>query len=236
MVTKILAHLKAKGLHLLYLVPFFLLGLFLYHFLGHRADVATGKAQQAVAVLQQQKSVDAQQAVVVRLTEADYQAIKTAAQKQNAQLTLDTTIIGSESAAQQQADTTLPLTDLAVRLRTLTDLPSADVTATPSGLNLTPAGALAVVQKMDTIPALLASSANAQAIAANDQKQIAAQDLVTAALQQQVLGLNAQIADGQKVCATRVGALKATARRSKLRWLGAGVVLGIVITAGAVIH
>lgn len=230
------AYLKAKGLHLLYFIPLLVLGLLFYHFIVHRATIATSKAQQADTVLQQQKTVNTQQAVTVERTELAYQALAAGVKQQNTHLADSTASAVKQAATQQVADTALPLGSLSTRLQADAGVASTEVTVVPAGLDLTPAAALAVVQKMDSIPALLTEAANARAIAANDEKQIAAQDVVSGALKQQVLGLNAQITDGQKACATKVSALKANERRSKLRWLGAGVVIGIALTVGAVAH
>lgn len=203
------------------------------HWLNNRAEVADQKVVAAQQVLDTQKAANAQLALEVQQTASQYQAMVNSLTQQNAQLSSAMQSRTVVLQQQQVADKTLPLPDLGKRWSDLAGLNAGDVTASTSGITVTDAGARATVGKLEEVPILTANLADETTVADNRQAELDKSNDLIGGLNQQVTGLNTQIADGQKVCDTKLNASKADANKAKKNWLlrglGVGVAIGIFI-------
>lgn len=209
---------------------------FAYHlWINHSADVAEAKAQAAQKALQDQQDQNKTLANLVQQAQAQNQAIANQMAVQNAQITSAIAQRAQATQAAQQADHVMPLPDLANHWQTLLNLQPGEIQNTPSGLGVSAGAARTTVEQLETIPALKQDSSDKQAIINNKDTQITSLGNVTNTLQNQVVGLNAEIQDEKKSCQTQITSLKAQARKSKGKWFLAGVVVGYVgriLTAG----
>lgn len=115
----------------------------------------------------------------------------------------------------QKNDSKLSPTDLGSKLETLTQAPEGSVTLEPTGhFDLTATETLAVVQDLEALPVLTQQLANAQSQFTLEQ-QAHHQDSITAAA-------------NLIACNNTLSAVKSDARKSKLKWFAAGVVVGFV--------
>lgn len=204
------------------------LGFLGHEYLNHAAAVDDKKAQQADVVLQQQKATNDQIASQVKQQQDTLTQLVVQVSQENAQLLAAISNRTQTTVVQQVKDKTLPIPDLVTRWNGLAALPASDITNTTAGLIITDDGARQTVSQLEQVPTLTQNLADSQTIIENKNDQITAQTNLVTGLQTQVSGLNVQISDADKACKTQVTALKAEARKSKMKWFGAGVVVGFV--------
>ncbi len=153
------------------------------------------------------------------------------AQNQQLILTLAQTISKRDAAVQkqQQIDTTLSAKDAAERLAQQTKAGAGEVVAQGDSVTVDLPVTRQVVQLLDRLPV-------AEADLADTQKQLGAETVVATNLQANVNeqkslveSLKTQNTDQIKACQAQVKDLKAQARKSKLKYFGAGVVVGFLL-------
>jgi hypothetical protein len=197
---------------------------------GKYADI---RLQHDNAVLAQAKiTSDAQAKANAALAQqvaddkASLQALTDKVTAQNQQLVNANTALATALAARQKTDATLPPTELAARWSQL--VPQATPTATPSGLLVPSAGAVATVQALEQIDPLKAQVANDQGIIANDNSLISQQGKSILDLTNQVAGATKLDTDHQAQCVDQINVVKAQAAKSKRRWFIIGYVAGFL--------
>ena len=127
----------------------------------------------------------------------------------------------TQVAQQVKTDATLSAQEAAQRLTQQTKAQPGEVTAQGSNLLVDLPISRGIVTALDLLPA-------AQADLTDTQKQLAAQTQISTNLQADVSGLRTLNQDQQKACQAQVAAVKAQARKSKLKWFLAGLVTGFV--------
>lgn len=185
-------------------------------------DNAALQQAKVVAQVQQEKN-DALTKQVAQQA-AQYQALATKLDAQNAQLVAANTQLATTLAKQQKIDATLPPTQLVARWNTL--VPSANVTVSANGETLPSSGAVATVQALETIPVITQELDNTKTELKGEQDLLTASTGQVATLNSEVTGLNLQIVDNNKVCSEQIAVVKAAARKSKRKWFYAGIVVG----------
>ena len=190
-----------------------------------RADARANAAEQTLAT---QKAADAQnQATIAQVTQ-QYAAIVQSLQAQNSALANAVASRQASVAAQQRTDSTLPLVDLANRLKTLGNAPEGAVLTTGNYVEFTQPGAVAVVQTLETIPALQADLKDETTLAGAAQAAQKQGEVVIADQSKQIDGLNLTLVDADKQCKAQVAEVKAQARKSKSKLFKVGVFVGFL--------
>ena len=218
----------------------FLIGVFgTIVYIGHlwinrSYDTALAKNAVAQKVLQDQvaKNADIQKQQDAR--EQQYQQLVESLTKQNQTLVAGVVARNQAVQTQQKTDATLPLSELAVRQQTLAGTPG--ITSMDSGLVESPAAAVVVTQKLESLPALEANVKDQQTVISNKDSQIVGLNGVVTGLNGQVSGLGIQIQDEKKACDARVTEAKAVARKAKTSWFVHGLEIGAVIGAYLALH
>lgn len=205
-----------KGHHTLLCIV--LGGLLLFHF-GEKWFSHVSKVDDQKAELAQQQLDTQKQANVVLATQvATLQAQVT---QQNAALEVAMKQRNQAVVVQQKQDEALPLPQLGDRWATLLTLPTTDFIASPTGITANDEAAHKTVDQLESIAALQADLKDSQAQTVNDDKLIVA-------LQSQVAGLQKQIVDEENARKLEVVALKADARKGKMKWFKVGFITGFV--------
>jgi len=207
-----------------------LLGLSLWFGIG-RYDKLTANHDEAVlkqtqVVAQQQAEKNSALAVQATQQAAQYAALASKVDAQNAALIQANATLATALTAQQHKDAALPPTELVQRFNALVPTAGASVTAT--GVALPEAGAVATVQALESMPVLQGELGNAQQALKGTQSLLTASQGNVTTLEAQVSGLNLSLKDNQAVCNQQITVFKAEAKRSKRRWFVAGVILGFV--------
>jgi hypothetical protein len=190
-----------------------------------KAEARATAAEQALVL---QKATDAQNAATVASVLAQYQAMVQA----------DHTLIASLAAAaaqrqaavvqQQHTDATLPAADLANRLKTLGNAPEGSISVSGDTLNLLRPGAVAIVQALETIPALQADLKDTQVALGSSQAALAQAGTVITAQTTEITGLKKEIADQAAADKAEIAAVKAAGRKNSMKWFLRGVVVGYI--------
>jgi len=197
---------------------------------GKYADI---RAAHDNATLQQQILVTNQQAAAAKAQAAQaatdaqaLQELQTKLAAQSAQIAQANATLAAALAARQKTDATLPLPELAVRWDAL--VPSANPVATATGVQVSPAGAVATVQALETIPVLKSQLDNETTLKTNGDLLIGQQNKSIFDLTTQVGGLQKLGVDQQKQCTDEIAVVKAQAAKSKRRWFVIGYVAGFL--------
>ena len=156
-------------------------------------------------------------------------AIRDAAyQKTISQLAQTISVRNTQVAQQVKNDATLDAQAAAVRLDSQTQAAPGEIVAANDSVTLDLPVTRRVVASLDLLPV-------AQADLADTEKQLAAQQGLTSdALadddaQKKLVSAQAQmLVDSSKACDATVKAVKASARKGKLKWFGIGFVAGFV--------
>jgi hypothetical protein len=183
-------------------------------------------ADKAATQAQADKNAVLAQANAAMAAQATAQAAATAAANQ--QLEASNAALVSALAKQKATDAQLPPAELAARIETLASLPPASVVPAQNGYAVTAPAAVAIAQHLEIVPVLQAQLANTIVEKTNDEKVIADDKKLVDGLNQQITGLGLQIGDQTKQCKAQVADEIAKARKSKLKWFKAGVVVGFV--------
>lgn len=181
----------------------------------------------ARATLQAQVDTVKAQATVNAAAAQQYQQLAAQLAQSNASLASAIAQRNIITVKQQATDRTLAPADLAIRWAGLLHAPASDVQATPSGITVTSPVATETVVALDSIPGLEANLADEKTIAANGQTQITNLAGLNSGLNKQIDGLNVELIDQSKACTADKNLLIAKARKSKLKWFGAGFVAGV---------
>jgi hypothetical protein len=197
---------------------------------GKYFDREAAKAQ-ANATVAAQLAADAKQsaqqaALQAAQTQAQYQAMLEVLQKQNAVLAQAVTQRDAILGQQQAVDKTLSPTQLTQRWAQL--VPGTMPIATPTGVSVTTADAQSTVVQLENVPVLTQNLKDETEIAANLQSELDAQGKVVAEDNTLISALNTEIADNDKACKAEVAAVKADARKGKVKWFKIGYVAGLV--------
>jgi DNA mismatch repair ATPase MutL len=195
-------------------------------FLDREAAKAQANATVAVQLASDAKLAAQQAAQQAAQTQAQYQAMLDALQKQNAALAQAVTQRNVVLVQQQAVDKTLSPTQLTQRWAAL--VPNTQPTVTPTGITVTTADAQLTVAQLENVPVLTQNLKDETAIAANLQSELAAQGKVVAEDNTLISALNVEIADNNKACKAEVAAVKADARKGKVKWFKIGFVTGFI--------
>jgi hypothetical protein len=181
---------------------------------------------QAKVVAQSQADKTAALAAQVEQQSAQYQALATKLDAQNAALVAANTQLATALAQQQRTDAGLPPSELAQRWNTL--VPSANVTVSTNGETLPTSGAIATVQSLEQVPVLQKQLGNTQDELKSAQQLLGLSQNENTTLNSEVSSLNVQLKDNQTVCNQQIAVIKAEGRRSKRRWFAIGFVSGFI--------
>jgi hypothetical protein len=190
------------------------------------------KDKQVAAESQQQlerdklQSQQFMQSAAVAATQ--FSATKASTTTQNAQLQKAVQVRTTQLITQTSADNKMTDPQLIARWEQLTKIPATDLTATSTGAVITTAGAEATVTMLEEVPTLTANSEAQAEIIQNDAKLVDASNVLIDKQTTEIAGLNTEIADEKKACTAEVTLVKAQARKSKLKWFGAGFIVGFV--------
>ena len=205
-------------------------GLLLWFAVGHVESIIANHdnatLHQAQVVADQQAAVNAGLAQQAAYQAAQYKELAAQVAAQNAALEQANVNLSNALIKQQHTDATLPPSELAARWNKL--VPEAGATVTPSGIALPSAGAVATVVQLENVPVLRTQFENERTQYENAQKLLALSNNETTTLISEVTGLRTQIVDDTKVCTAQIAVVKAEARKSKRRWLYAGMVIGFI--------
>ena len=198
------------------------------HYLNNAAAKAETRAQVAEVALVDQKAIDTQLAAQTAQVQAQYVQMVDALAKQNAALANAVSSRNAGLQEQQGSDSKLPLSDLAKRLESLGNASPGSVSNTATTVVLTRPAAVAVTQTLEEVPVLQANLKDTQQLASNSSKELAQSNLVIGSLNSQVAGLMLQSKDADVACKAEVASVKASARKSKIRWFKIGFFTGLI--------
>lgn len=180
----------------------------------------------AVAQLDQQKNINAQQAAQSAALQAQYQQMLDTLAKQNATLAAAVSARNTELAKQQQQDASLTTPELVTRWQQL--IPAGTLTVEPNGVTVDPVAAHATVAQLEQVPVLEQNLSDETQIADNRQKEVDSANTTISALNMQVSGLNAQSKDQEVACKAQIAQVQAESRKGKVKWFKIGFVTGFV--------
>jgi multidrug efflux pump subunit AcrA (membrane-fusion protein) len=189
-----------------------------------RANDANVELQKQVLITKQDAAVAQAQAAQAATDAQQLKALQDQLQAQSVQIAQQQAQLKQALADRQKTDATLPLPELATRWTAL--VPLAVPVATPQGVTVTPAGAVATVQALEEIPEVKSELVNETTLKTNDDKIIAQQTTNITDLTTQVTGLKTLNAADAKQCTDEKNQMKAEFRKSKRHWFIAGTVVG----------
>lgn len=214
-----------------------LAGLFIGNkFLDTIADRDRANATQAAQVLTQQQTLNQTLAAQVAVAQKNNQDLIIQLSQQNA--ILQTQQVQRQAVYTQQvtADKAMPLPDLGNRWAQLAKLNPGDITATTAGITVTPQGALQTTTMLEQLPVAQSNLDDVTKQRDNLNTELDSTGKVNSALVIQVAGLQTEIVDKDKACKTEITAVKADARKGKLKMFLYGAGVGAGVTLGFVIH
>lgn len=182
--------------------------------------------QQAILVDKQQAEQNTALAIQVSQQAANYKALSDKVNAQNDTLERANIALANALVSQQAKDKTMTPTELTQRWNVL--VPEAGVSVTNGQVAVPTEGARATLQQLELVPIQQKELVNVR------QENVGLQSLLTASGQQvitlngRVSGLELKAQDDAKVCSAQIAVVKAEARRSKRRWLYAGMVIGFL--------
>ena len=182
--------------------------------------------QQAQVVAQQAADKTAAVAEQVARQAAQYQVLAEKLQQQNAQLEQANVQMSLALAQRQKTDAGLPPSELVNRWSTL--VPQAKPTVTPTGVAMDTPSAVATVQQLEEIPIQKETIKNTQTELSNSQALLASSNQQVSLLNSEIGLMKTQAVADVKVCTDEKAVLKAEARKGKMHWFEAGVVVGFV--------
>ena len=197
-----------------------------------RLDAANASKYQSVLVTQAAETKTLQQQLAA---DSVANAVRDAGyQKTISQLSQSIAIRDANVKKQQAVDNTLDAATAAQRLALQTKAGLGEVNVSGNQVILDLPITRVVVSDLDSIPVL-------QSDLADTKSQLTAQVALTGDAKKEatdaesvVASQTVQLADSAKSCTAQVAALKATARKSKFRWFGAGFIVGFV--SGVLTH
>ena len=192
-----------------------------------------GKHYEAVSAVEakDQQALDAQSKINQQLLD-NYTKLEQQMGQQNAALQAANAALAAQTAAalkavaaQQAADAKLNNAQLAQKLGTQT---GQQIQSTDTGAVLTHDQSVAVVQALDQIPALKKELTDTQQQNVNQTGEIANLTAENQSGSLLITGLRKQLTDEQTTCTAKINQIKATGIKSRLKWFGAGVVVGFI--------
>lgn len=220
--------LKAHERLIIVILAAVLLAGFYTKAIAYLASRDQNAANAAQAVLQAQVTANEKEATDAKQMLQQYEQLTSQLIANNNAILLGQKQLAAVTQKHQTADQTLPPPQLAARWTNLLQVAPTTVQPSGQGYVVTPDTAVKTVTQLETIPELQSDLAGDQTIISNNQKQIGEQSNVVTTLQGQIVGLNIQIADQTKFCSDQITAVKAQARKSKLKWFIGGFVAGFV--------
>ena len=182
---------------------------------------------QAKVVAQSQADKTAALAAQVEQQSAQYQALATKLDAQNAALVAANTQLATALAQRQKTDATLPPSGLAERWHQLVpQVTTSDVSAGQMTVN-TP-GVSATVQQLEQVPVLSTQLGNERTQLESTQKLLGLSQNETTTLSSEVGSLRVQITDNAKVCDARVKVESDKVHKARRRWFVIGYVAGFL--------
>lgn len=131
-------------------------------------------------------------------------------------------------AGRIKQDSTLSATEAAQRISQLTAAQPGEVTAQGDTVQLDLSVSRTVTTDLDRLPVV-------QADLTDTQKQLSAQTVITTVLQSDIDdkqklidAMKTEAVDADKSCKAEITSVKASARKSKLKWFGIGFLIGLV--------
>ena len=145
-----------------------------------------------------------------------------------AQLSAQRTARDTQTQKQVQVDANLSAVDTAARLAQQTNAAAQEVTVQGASILLDLPIARSVVASLDTLSSVQADLADVNGELAAETT-VAQNNAADAAEQKKLIAaMTVQASDADKTCKADVAKLKADARKSKLRWFGAGFIAGLI--------
>ena len=208
-----------------------------------RAAIAESALQQAQQTKIQADVTAAKDAAILAQVQSQYQAMLQTAQAQNAALQETLTERDKALAQQKGTDASLPLSGLAGRIGMLANAPLGSISVDQTHVLLTQSAALATAQALESVPVLQKDLVDETQIAANTAKELSGAQGVIMAQSGQITDLKTAVADDKVVLQRQVDAdkkeltaVKAKARKSKIKAFFYGVGVGFGGALAVVIH
>jgi len=196
------------------------------------ADLAAARTEARATAAEQaltsQKAVDAQNASQTAQVLAQYQAMVQAQSTQIASLAAAAAQRQTVLKQNQATDATLGLPALAGRLQTLGNVPDGQVSTEGNSVKITQSGTVAVVQTLETLPALQADLRDQITLTGAAQAAQKQGEVVIADQTKQIAGLNLTLVDADKQCKAQIAGVKAQGRKNSIKWFRRGFILGFV--------
>jgi len=187
-----------------------------------RNDAKYVAAEQAVV---EAKANSAALALQASQTASQYQALITALAVQNASLSASMAQRTASSAAQRATDAKLPVPALISRWN---DLAGTNITVSGDSALVSVQDARKTVDLIEQVPVLTQNLSDQTKIAGNYQSELEKSDLLAAALNSQITGLNIQLTDQTNACTAQVKAVKAAGHKNSVKWFERGFGLGFI--------
>ena len=184
------------------------------------------KAEQANTALAIQKSQADAALEQAKTMLADYESALNASVKENAALAAAITTRDKVTSSQQQTDAKLPPSGLATRWQGLVH--DTGIQSAPSGFSVTDSAGLATVQTLELVPTLQQDLSDETKKTGNLQTDVDKANALISQGKIAVNGLQLQLVDQDKACKIQIKTVEDKARRSKLRWFGAGFITGFI--------
>lgn len=190
------------------------------------------KANEAAQTLANDKAKADADLAQAKQALSQYQAVLSQNEKINAQLVANIQSRDNLLAAQQKTDATLPPSQLGQRWVGLVG--DSGIQPNTSGFAVSDTAALATVSKLEQVPVLTQDLKDEQTKSANLQKDVDNANGLISDGKNTITAMQQQEQAQTKACDAKVAAVKAEARKGKLKAFGIGYVLGYI--SGRVSH
>ncbi len=210
----------------LVLTPTFIFG---DHWINKTATKDKQQAQIAMAQVNEETAKDALISQKVDQLSSKYDATIQAITAQNTQIARATATRTVTLNSQEVTDSAMPMSALGDRWAQIAKIAPADITNTPTGVEVTATGAHQTVAQLEKVPVLQADVAAAQQTASNDLSETTQADAVIASQKTQIATLNTTVTDEVSSCNAQIKSVKASERKGKSNWFKIGFVGGIVV-------
>jgi hypothetical protein len=199
--------------------------------LGYLSNQANARATAAEKALEVAKASDAENRARTAQVQSEYEMIVTALQKQNASLAAAVASRQVLLAQNQEENKHLKLPDLAKKWQTLANVQDSDISASEAGITLNSAGAVATVNTLERVPVLEADKKDLQQVASNTKQELDKANVVITAQSIEIAGLQDVQSKSNTAHKAEIAAVKAEARKGKVKWFKIGFVVGFVTGA-----
>jgi hypothetical protein len=191
------------------------------------ADKAESKyeAQKAISDQKDSANVQFQKQIADQVAQLTLQ--NTQLQEVNKQQINLVSTLTAQLQVSKTKDAVLPPPELASRIQTLA--PGGTVTVVAGGYTLDQPEAISVAQNLEEVPVLTQQLADKDVIIKNDDSVISNEDKALEEEKQSRASDDAASAADKATLNQEIAAVKAEAKRSRLRWFVAGVVAGFTL-------